>query len=90
MVFDARRGVRVYSRPPSSGSLRSPPPCAQSARSTGSVTRKEIVRARRRRAFFRLWADHFLREIEFMRDRANEVRIRINDGITVPQVRLID
>jgi translation initiation factor IF-3 len=25
-----------------------------------------------------------------MRDRANEVRIRINDGITVPQVRLID
>jgi translation initiation factor IF-3 len=26
----------------------------------------------------------------FMRDRANEPRIRINDGITVPQVRLID
>jgi translation initiation factor IF-3 len=25
-----------------------------------------------------------------MRDRANEVRIRINDGITVPEVRLID
>ena len=25
-----------------------------------------------------------------MRDRANEPRIRINDGITVPQVRLID
>ena len=25
-----------------------------------------------------------------MRDRANEVRIRINDGITVPQVRLVD
>jgi translation initiation factor IF-3 len=25
-----------------------------------------------------------------LRDRANEVRIRINDGITVPQVRLID
>ncbi len=25
-----------------------------------------------------------------MRDRANEARIRINDGITVPQVRLID
>ena len=25
-----------------------------------------------------------------MRDRANEVQIRINDGITVPQVRLID
>ncbi len=27
---------------------------------------------------------------KYMRDRANEVRIRINDGITVPQVRLID
>jgi translation initiation factor IF-3 len=25
-----------------------------------------------------------------MRDRANEIRIRINDGITVPEVRLID
>ena len=25
-----------------------------------------------------------------MRERANEPRIRINDGITVPQVRLID
>ena len=25
-----------------------------------------------------------------MRDRANEPRIRINDGITVPQVRLVD
>jgi len=47
------------------------------------------VRARRWRAFLRM-ARPFSPRDKYMRDRANEVRIRINDGITVPEVRLID